>query len=84
MEVARTEFVGRRAVASGELGQHRAGVVFDVAVPSLVRDRLVLAHGHELELDVVGVSEHEYRVAALVVDRRVLDSEFGEPRRPSV
>src|SRR5260221_7149143 len=41
-------------------------------------------HGHELELDVVGVSEHEYRVAALVVDRRVIDSEFGELRLPGV
>src|ERR1700692_84041 len=41
-------------------------------------------HGHELELDVVGVSEHEYRVAALVVDRRMLDSQFGEPRFPGV
>jgi hypothetical protein len=39
VQVARAEFVGRRAVASGELGQHRAGVAFDVAVPSLTRDR---------------------------------------------
>src|SRR5258708_28703406 len=44
----------------------------------------VSAHRHELELDVVGVSEHEYRVAALVVDRRVLDSQFGELRLPGV
>src|SRR3954463_2707540 len=42
------------------------------------------AHGDELELDVVGVSEHDDGVAALIVDRGVLDTEVGESCLPDV
>src|SRR6202008_1788799 len=75
-----------RGVRSGHRGKHTPVAAAQGATRvSALRNSLEMsAHRDQFELDVVGIAEHQQRIALAIVDRRLINPDRSEARLPVV